>query len=99
MAIPRRRRRNIEDDAAGVQDDMSGGEEAGVGTEIETETMAETENENENEKEIVGMVDTMIVDESRMMIAGITDDTRQGHGRGTHAEDHHKARSISRSTC
>ncbi|KAI4238507.1 MAG: hypothetical protein LQ349_001059 [Xanthoria aureola] len=78
---------NIEDDVAEVQDDMSGGEEAGVGTEIETETMGATENENETE--IAGIADTMIVDERRMMIAGITDDTVHGHGTGTHAEDRH----------
>ncbi|CAL8583215.1 hypothetical protein XPA_008846 [Xanthoria parietina] len=81
---------NIEDDGAGVRDDMSGGGEAGVGNEIEIETLAATEIENETE--IVGIVDIMIVDERKVMIAGINDDIVHGHGTGTPAEDRHKAR-------
>ncbi len=69
---------------------MSGGGEAGVGNEIEIETLAATEIENETE--IVGIVDIMIVDERKVMIAGINDDIVHGHGTGTPAEDRHKAR-------
>ncbi|KAL8857869.1 MAG: hypothetical protein Q9178_005626 [Gyalolechia marmorata] len=59
----------------GVQDDMSGEEEARVGI--------DTARKIEKEIGSINIVDIMIVDEKGMMIAGITGETDHDHGRGT----------------
>ncbi len=73
--ITKPRRGSIEDGVVGAQDDMSGEEEAGVGI--------DTGKKIEKEIGSINIADIMIVDERRMMIAGITGDTDHDHGRGT----------------
>ena len=74
--VTKSRRGRTADGAAGVQDDMSGEEEeAGVGI--------DTGRKIEKEIGSINIVDITIVDERRMMIAGITGDTDHDRGQGT----------------
>lgn len=75
---------------------MNGGEEAGVGSEIDIVTMAETANGNGTETEMGSIEDMMNID-NRMVMSGITGGTDQDHAKCKNAEGRLDEISILRS--